>query len=119
MITGNCHCGTVSFEFNEDVEWLTECNCSICRRLGTLWAHAEMNRVTLNKPADSTLAYVWGDGELAFHSCKTCGCTTHWEPVKPSASSPMAVNCRLADPQEIAHLRVRHFDGADSWQFLD
>ena len=119
MINGRCHCGAVSFEFNHEVEWLTDCNCSICRRLGTLWAHAPMQKVTLHSEEGATLAYIWGDRELAFHSCKTCGCTTHWEPVKPTEDSPMAVNCRLAEPEQIAHLRVRQFDGADSWKFLD
>jgi len=31
----------------------------------------------------------------------------------------MAVNCRLAEPEHVAGIRVRHFDGADSWQYLD
>jgi hypothetical protein len=53
---------------------------------------------------------------LAFHSCRTCGCTTHWEGQRDSR---MAVNCRMADPAAIAALRIRRFDGADSWAFLD
>ena len=57
MIKGNCHCGAVTFELREDVEWLTECNCSICRRLGTTWAHAEMSKVTVEKAENATLAY--------------------------------------------------------------
>lgn len=31
----------------------------------------------------------------------------------------MAVNAAMLDPDQISHLRVRHFDGADSWDFLD
>ena len=31
----------------------------------------------------------------------------------------MAVNCRLAEPEDIAGIPVRRFDGADTWQYLD
>jgi hypothetical protein len=31
----------------------------------------------------------------------------------------MAVNCRLADPEAIARLGIRRYDGADSWTWLD
>ena len=31
----------------------------------------------------------------------------------------MAVNLRLADPDVVAKVPVRHFDGADTWEFLD
>jgi hypothetical protein len=31
----------------------------------------------------------------------------------------MAVNLRLADPKDIKDIPLRHFDGADTWTFLD
>ena len=31
----------------------------------------------------------------------------------------MAVNLNLCDPAEAANIPLRHFDGADSWSFLD
>jgi hypothetical protein len=31
----------------------------------------------------------------------------------------MAVNLRLADPDVMAAVPIRHFDGADTWEFLD
>jgi hypothetical protein len=31
----------------------------------------------------------------------------------------MAVNMNMADPAAIEGIRVRHFDGADTWAFLD
>lgn len=117
MISGSCHCGAVTFEICETPEFLVACNCSICRRLATLWVHSPPNEtVTLNAPDGATEPYAWGDKSLAFHRCNTCGCTTHWQSLE---GNRFAVNCRLADPADIKDICVRHFDGADSWEWLD
>jgi len=39
MITGSCHCGAVHIAVAEAPASVKSCNCSICRRLGTLWAY--------------------------------------------------------------------------------
>ena len=115
VLKGRCHCGAISFEIAETPAFLLECNCSICRRLSTQWVYSDKVPITLNAPEGSTIAYAWGDKMLAFHSCKTCGCTTHWASL---IDDKIAVNCRLCPPEQTATIRVRHFDGADSWQFL-
>jgi hypothetical protein len=83
-----------------------------------LWAHADAGSITLTMTEDAVLRYVWGDRGLAFCTCRTCGCTTHWENLIPGETR-MAVNCAMADPAHVADLPVRHFDGADTWQYLD
>jgi hypothetical protein len=116
MIRGSCHCGAVRFELATTPAWLTACNCSICRRTGALWAHADASEIKLTREPDATFGYCWGDKSLVFRTCRTCGCTTHWEGLRHSR---MAVNCRLSDPADIAGLPIRHFDGADTWAYLD
>jgi hypothetical protein len=119
MIEGSCHCGAVRFELTQTPESLTACTCSVCRRLGALWAYADASEVRLLCAPDATIGYAWGDKTLAFHSCRTCGCTTHWQSLQPDRSTRMGVNRRMADPAAIAGLRIRRFDGADSWTYLD
>ncbi|WEX07879.1 glutathione-dependent formaldehyde-activating, GFA [Chelativorans sp. AA-79] len=75
--------------------------------------------MTFLRGAGETVPYAWGDRNLEFHHCPICGCTTHWEPVKKVSASHMAVNARLIDPAAIAHIRIRHFDGAESFRYLD
>jgi len=117
VISGSCHCGAVSFEAAQVPERLVSCNCSICRRYVALWVHSPpLEGLVLNVPEGATRTYSWGDKDLLFHSCKTCGCITHWTGVK---GSRFAVNFRMADPEDIKDIPVRHFDGADSWEFLD
>ncbi len=117
MIRGSCHCGQVRFFLESHRDFLTACNCSVCRRYGALWLHCDEQDVALDCPPDATRQYIWGDELLAFHSCANCGCVTHWSSVK--GTEHMAVNARLAEPEQLAELRVRHFDGADTWEYLD
>ncbi|MDM3872482.1 GFA family protein [Porticoccus sp. W117] len=118
MYQGECHCGAVSFEISEAPEKLVDCNCSICRRIGALWGHVSIDSVNINSPAEGTTAYVQGDKTLAVHTCKSCGCTTHWESLQADGEY-MAVNFRMCEPEVIEQFRIRKFDGADSWKFLD
>ncbi len=118
MHHGTCHCGTVSFELSDSPEILIDCNCSICRRIGALWGHVPITAVTITAEPDSTLAYVQGDKMLAMHSCKTCGCNTHWESLTEEGQH-MAVNFRMCDPAELENFTIRKFDGANTWEFLD
>lgn len=116
-IRGSCHCGAVSYDFRHTPSRTTSCNCSICRRLGALWIYAKIPLITVTGPTDS---YAYGEKSLAFHRCKVCGCTTHWENLSPDQPDAyMAVNLRLADPEVVKTIPVRHFDGADTWTFLD
>jgi hypothetical protein len=116
---GSCHCGNVRFSVSATPQWLTRCNCSICRRLGALWAHIPIDSVQLTCGPAGTIAYAQGDKTLAMHSCKHCGCSSHWENLIPDQHPDMAVNALLCPEEEIAHYRIRHFDGADTWTFID
>ena len=119
MTKGVCHCGNISFQTTENPSWLTDCNCSICRRVAALWGHLPIASVSIEKKGE-TIAYVQGDKTLAIHSCVSCGCTTHWENLDPASGEPiMAVNFRMCSNEDIARHRIRKFDGADTWSFLD
>lgn len=118
-IEANCHCGVVSFKLHDQPKWLTQCNCSICSKLGGLWAHSAIENIQIIMPVDATIRYIHGDKTLAFHTCKICGCTTHWESLSNEPDSYMAVNMRMLDPKTLSQYRIRKFDGADSWAYID
>jgi hypothetical protein len=42
MIESSCHCGVVKLEIQSAREEVNDCNCSICRRYGALWAYYRM-----------------------------------------------------------------------------
>lgn len=51
--------------------------------------------------------------------CRTCGIATHWEPLVSNTDNRHGVNLNNLDPARLAQMRVRRFDGADTWTFLD
>jgi hypothetical protein len=53
---GSCHCGRVSFEVQAKLDYVVECNCSICRRRGALWHGA----------LESELRILTGEADLAL-----------------------------------------------------
>lgn len=118
MIESSCHCGAVKLEIARAPETVTDCNCSICRRYGTLCAYYSPKDVRIVAAEDQTDIYMWGDRSIEFHRCRICGCVTHWAPVDKTLDR-MGVNARLMPPEILANARVRRFDGADTWQYLE
>lgn len=123
MYGGCCHCGAVRWTVSTLPAGGVRCNCSICRRLGAVWGYTTRAAVTLDVqlPVDSPLIrYRWGDGLIGFCSCSRCGATTHYESVDSGPDARFALNlAALEDAAAYAAIPVRHFDGAESWAFLD
>ena len=119
MLSATCHCGAVRVEVPEPPESLTDCNCSICRRYGTLWAYYKAASVTISGHPENTEGYVWGDKTLRFSRCRTCGCVTHWEPLELRGDSKVGVNARIFEPGVLGDVRIRRLDGAETWAYLD
>ena len=119
MIEARCHCGAVRIELARRPRTVTECNCSVCRRYGTLWAYYKAKDVRVIGKRGSTTAYAWGDRTIRFVRCTTCGCVTHWEAVNRSALNRLGVNARNLEAGKLHGLRVRHLDGAATWKYLD
>lgn len=116
-VSGHCHCGAVQWTVSRLPDSVTACNCSICRRLGTLWGYFDTREVTIQAKTSNLILYSHGDRNIEFVSCRICGCTTHWQ-ARPQGGR-MALNMRLAEPDCLDQLTQRRFDGADSWQYLD
>lgn len=119
MLTATCHCGAVRIEISRKPSVLRRCTCSICRRYGALWAYCTTKTARIVSAAGATRAYVWNDGVIEFHHCKHCGCITHYRGTPKASGDRVAVNARMLPPGDIAGIRVRTFDGADTWTYLE
>jgi hypothetical protein len=118
VLTGQCHCGNISFSVPEKPDTLTECNCSMCHRYGSRWAYYKPADVTVTVKTTPTETYQWGDKMIDFHHCSNCGCLTHYTSTDPS-SDRLAINTRMCSLEDTKDIPIRLFDGADTWKFLN
>lgn len=120
FIESSCHCGALKLQIEGEIPAaLNSCNCSICRLYGGLLAYYPESKVKVIAAPDATDEYKWGDKMLAFVRCRTCGCFSHWRGVLPDRDDRMGVNARLFTNVDHKNIRIRHFDGADTWKYLD
>jgi hypothetical protein len=119
MFHAECHCGNIKLVASEPPSEITSCNCSICNRLGALWAYydEETVRVTIGDASIST--YSWGEKTITYHRCENCGCTTHYTTTEDDGNRLIAINCRMAQLSDISDIPVREFDGLFTWKYLD
>jgi hypothetical protein len=118
VISASCHCGAVRIEIPFKPESATCCNCSVCRRLGALWAFFPVDAVRIRADRGATQNYVWGKRTRRFVRCTACGCTTHVYPAAGSPQREIEVNVRMFEPTQLGWFRIRLFDGADTWKYV-
>ena len=116
MVVSSCHCGAVKLAAETAPATVTDCNCSICRRYGVLWAYYSPALIRIGEGA--TEVYEWGDRSIEFHRCRSCGCVTHWV-AADKAIDRMGVNARLMPRAVTAEVPIRKLDGADTWTVLE
>ena len=118
MLAATCHCGAVKVEVPRKPRTLTNCNCSMCRRYGVLWAYYKDADVSLIAPAGSIDNYSWGRNTQRFIRCKSCGCVMQWKKFEVGPSSWTGVNARNFEPSALGPVKIRLLDGADSWKYI-
>ena len=117
-VVASCHCGAIHLEIAAPPETVTDCNCSVCRRYGVLWAYYAPAQVRIVAAPEATNTYAWGARTTEFHRCRVCGCVTHWQRLDGSTDR-MGVNARLLDLDVLAAARVRKLDGAVTERYVD
>lgn len=121
MLIGSCHCCKVGWALEGDPGSITACNCTLCRRYGTLWAYDyEGGRIAISGACASYRRTDKKRPTLEILFCPFCACVVSWRGLglNEDGRRRMAVNLRLARPEEIAHLPIDHFDGFDTWEDL-
>jgi hypothetical protein len=120
-LTGVCHCGATHWTLEGDPGPATACNCTLCRRYGTLWAYDyEGERIRIFGPSTAYARKGNADPSLEIRFCPTCGCVLCWRGLRVDAEGRrrIAVNLRLAEPSAVADIPIDHFDGLDTFDDL-
>jgi len=118
-IEGTCLCGTVRVAARRRPHQVTQCNCSVCRRYGTLWAYYKRPGISIAAPRGALVAYSCRPGRLRFVHCKTCGCVILWETARKRREDYVGMNARLFDPELVAGVTIKVLDGDKTWKTLD
>src|ERR1700761_5521119 len=122
MVRGACHCGAVRITLAPAPAWVLDCNCSICRRYGALWAYARDTlaerdlEVRLLAGADAIEAYVWGNHWIGFWRCRACGCLTHHTALDKPAEI-RGVNARMFVDFDPVAVTIHRSDNAHTGRF--
>jgi hypothetical protein len=121
LVRGRCHCGAVDWRFDGEIPDATICNCTICRRYGVLWAYDyDGHGIHVGDPKGVLTAYSWGSRSLSFNFCSVCGNLVSWRGNAPGEDgrTRIAVNLRLAEPEDVARIPLQRFEGLHSFEDL-
>jgi len=112
--TGGCHCGKVRFEVDAPADInASECNCSICRKVGYLHLFVTQAEFRLLQGEDALSTYTFNTGVARHHFCRHCGVKSFYIP--RSHPDGVSVNVRCLDDATIRSVSVTPFDGRN-WE---
>lgn len=111
-VRGSCHCQAVSYVLADVPSTGIVCNCSICRRKGSVLAFFPRAKFILETPRDALATYTFNKHLIQHHFCKACGCAPFAEGTTPDGREMIAINLRCVEDFDLASVAVTEFDGA-------
>jgi len=117
---GSCHCGTVRFEVEAEIDHVRSCDCSICRRRGTLNFRVSKEALRLLTPWEALSEYRWGSHTAREFFCRRCGVLPFRRPSDPTPEERArgvlpfdgwAINVRCLEDLDIDALPIRLIRG--------
>lgn len=82
---GACHCGTVRFEIEAEIDHVRSCDRSVCSMRGALIFRVGPDSFRLLSSPESLSCYRWGSLTAADYFCSTCGMLPFRKPGSPTA----------------------------------
>jgi hypothetical protein len=106
---GSCHCGSVAFEIEGQLDAAVACNCTICSRKGALLWAVPRDRLHLLTPQDDLRTYSFHQHLFQHRFCQVCGIHPYAE---AGGDEPTAfVNIRCLEGIDPTDVTVLEFDG--------
>lgn len=95
----------------EPGEQAISCNCSICRRKGSLLIFRTADKVVVHKDAVNTTSYQFGKKQLHHLFCKKCGLSP-WIEGENNGLTTYAINLHCVDGLDEQSINIKKYDGA-------
>ena len=110
--SGSCQCGKVAFDADMEIDKVLSCNCSRCRRLGSLLAFTDKDNFTLKSGQDALKEYQFNKHAIHHYFCSACGIQPYAEGKGRDGSPMVMVNVRCLEGIDLEKFEVMKFDGA-------
>ena len=110
-LKGGCHCGAVAYAVEVDPAAAISCNCSICSKLGAVWAFAPKSKFKLTKGEGKAGDYLFNKHVLHHRFCPTCGIESYAEGKGKDGSEQVGINLRCVEGVDVDKLSPKKFDG--------
>ncbi len=108
---GSCHCQTVTWEAEADIDEVMECNCSHCSRKGFLLKFIPASQFKLLSGEDNLTEYRFNKKHIAHRFCQTCGVQSFGRGKDQEGNETIALNVRCIPDLDIDTLKINKFDG--------
>ena len=109
--SGSCHCGAVAFNVELDLDGALKCNCSICSKLGAVWAFAPKAKFKLPSGETKQSDYQFGKKHLHHRFCTACGVESYAEGTAPDGTASVGINLRSIEAIDVERLNPHPWDG--------
>ena len=113
LYQGGCQCGAVRYEVTVDLDSTIVCNCSRCRRLGTIMAFTTKDNFKLLSSEYATTEYQFNKHVIHHLFCATCGIQSYSYGARPDGAEMVAINARCLDGVDPDLLHPSKFNGRD------
>ena len=108
-----CHCKEVQIELELEhgLEELVRCNCSLCKRRGSIMSKIKLDKLKIIKGENNLITYKFGEKRHAEHFfCSNCGIYTHHRSYTNPANYEFNVAC-LDNVDTFKFKNIQVFDG--------
>ena len=109
--SGGCHCGKVRYEVKTDLGMVISCNCSICKKRGSLLSFVPTSAFSLKHGESDLTDYQFNKHIIHHLFCATCGILSFARGTGRDGGEMIAVNVRCLDDVDLDTLTVTPFDG--------
>lgn len=109
---GGCQCGAVQFDVDAALSGVVACNCSRCRRVGSLLAFVPAADFRLTRGEEALTTFEFNTRRIRHRFCATCGIQSFSQGTAPNGAEMVAINVRCLEGVDAGALPVTYHDGA-------
>ena len=106
---GSCHCSSIKFQIESNLEKIVQCNCSICIRRNAKMIMIPKENFLLLEGSEYLSLYQFNTDIAKHFFCKKCGIYTHHN--RKSDPNGMGVNLGCIEDLDSMEFDAIQFDG--------